>query len=60
MDCALNVASCLIEKAFIVKSAKKNIQLIKEKLENYVDSLEYVRNAVKINLQAKKRYVQNV
>lgn len=60
MDCVLNVASHLIEKAFIAKNVKKSIQLIKEKLENYVDSLGYVRNAVKISLQAKKRYAWNV
>lgn len=40
MDCALNAASRLIEKAFIVKNVGRSKRLTIEKLENFAGSLK--------------------
>lgn len=50
MDCALNAASRLIEKAFIVKNVGRSKRLTVEKLENFAGSLKFARNVAKINL----------
>lgn len=60
MDCVLNAANRLIEKAFTVKNVERSKRLTVEKLENFAGSLKFARNVAKINLRVMKRYARNV